>query len=538
MRVLLTLVIVAAALPARADDIVLRDGRHLTGTLSLDETGHLRLVAADRSVIASDRVGHVRFPPTAPAPFRAGAVHQVLLTGDQHVTGELLSLEGKELLLRAPWRQRLTLPRAAVVGVVNLRGQLLVHDEDFEKGLESWKMTGAPRLTDGLHTSGGHGLLLDAPGQSATYRLSSPLDAGSVGVNFHVPDRAAGATWQVQTGFQGPAGPQEVRVGVVGEARAYTVEAPAPRDEGAPVAPSAGWHRLAVEFGLTSLLVTIDDVVLWYSRGKGPGGPLREVRLACVAGQGAVRGAAAFDEFTLTCRVEALPRPITPPVQDETWLAGGDEVFGRLTRLDRRGLELEARSARRAYSWAEARGAFLRRDGTTPATTDGAHVRIWLRPAAGEERDELEGVLRAIDERRLTLRHPALGDLEIERARLLRLQPLFHGRRVELDNGARRLGEKERAAQTEATYTLRLPARPEGARLLLTVLPRDGPLELVVNGGAVEDLDRYVGRPTGRAVRVTVPLPRDALRIGDNTISLRVRRGSGLVSEVVADVPE
>jgi len=320
------------------------------------------------------------------------------------------------------------------------------------------------------------------------------------------------------------------------------VEAPTPRDGGTEVARRPGWHRLAVEFGPASLVVTIDDAVLWYSRDKGPGGPLLEVRLTCAADKGAVRGAVAFDEFTLTRAVEVLPRPADTSEQDEAWLTAGDQLFGRLTRLDRRGLELEGRFGKRAYSWAEARGAFPKRAAARPATTDGAHVRLWLRPAAGSEPDELEGVLRALDERRLTLRHPALGDLEIERARLLRLRPLVHGRRIELDNGARQLGDKGRLAPG-VEYTLRLDARPEAARLALTLLPIDGRAELVVNGRVVEDLARYAGPKARTAVPVRVPLPRDSLKAGENVIEVRLReeggrRGSCVVSEVALELPE
>jgi hypothetical protein len=554
MRVLLTLAVASAALAAapaaRADEITLTNGRRLPGTVHLDDSGRLRF-AADRSALAADRVQQIRFSPAAPAPFRAGVTHLARLAGGQRLSGELLGLGEKELLLRTPGRDRLAVPRGALVGVTSLPGKLILCDENFENGLKAWKTAGEPRLTE-KHTSGASGLLLDAAGQSAAYTLSNPLEAGGAAVNFHVPDGAAGARWQMEAEFRGSDGPKVLRVTLADEAGDYAVEAPAPRDEGGRIPREAGWHRLAVEFAAESLLVTVDDAVLWYSRGKGPGGPLREVRLSCAATKGAVRGAVAFDEFTLTRAVEVLERPAEASPQDEVWLASGDQLFGRLTRLDRRGLEMEGRFGKRSLTWAEARGAFPRPTALPPATTDGAHVRAWLRPAAGNEPDELEGVLRALDERRLTLRHPALGDLVIDRTRLLRLKPLFHGKRVELDNGTRHLGEKGRLAPgvqpakaegPSVEYRFRLDARPESARLALTLRPIDGRAEVVVNGRVVDDLGRYAGGKARTAVRVSVALPGDGLKVGENVVELRIweatgRGGSCLVSEVVVELPE
>jgi hypothetical protein len=556
MRVVVTLAVASAALaaapPPRADEVTLTDGRRLPATLTLEATGRLHFTAADRSDVAPDCVQYLRFGAATVAPFRAGVVHQVRLTRDQRLTGELLALDAGELRLRVPWRDRLAVPRGVLVGVTTLPGRVVLCDEDFEEGLKAWKITGTPQLTTKQHTSGEHALLFDAPGQSAAYVLPSPPEAGSAAVNFCVPDEAAGAKWQVEAEFQGSAGARVVRLTVADAGNAYAAEAPTPRDAEGEVARRPGWHRLTVEFGPTSLIVTIDDAVLWYSREKGPGGSLREVRLTCVADKGAVRGAVAFDEFTLTRAVEVLPRPSDTAAQDEVWLTAGDQIFGRLTRLDRRGLELDGRFGKRTYSWAEARGAFPERTAVRPATTEGAHVRLWLRPAAGSESDELEGVLHALDDRRLTLRHAALGGLGIDRARLLRLKPLFHGKRIELDNGTHHLGEKGRLAPgvqparaegPDVEYAVRLEARPETARLALTLVPIEGLAEIVVNGRVIEDLTRYAGPKARAAVPMQVALPRDSLKAGANVIAVRVREeagrhGSCVVSEVALELPQ
>jgi hypothetical protein len=539
----------AVAPPGRGDEVTLRDGRRLPATLTLDDAGRLRFSAADGAEVATDRVQYLRLAPARVGPFLAGVVHQVRLAGDQRITGELLGLDAGKLQLRTPWRDRLAVPRDRLVGATNLAGTLIARDEDFEEGLKAWKLSGTPRLTEGQHTSGERALVLDAPGQAAAYVLPSPFEAGSAAVNFHVPAGAVGARWQVEAEFAAPGGPEAVRVTVADAAASYAVEAPGPRQGGGTVARRPGWHRLVVAFGAASLAITIDDAVLWPGRDRGPGGPLRQVRLSCVADSGPVRGAVAFDEFILARTVDNPPRSAAGQAQDEAWLASGDQLFGRLARLDRRGLTLEGRFGQRTYSWAEARGAFFRQEAAAPATMVGAHVRVWLRPAAGSEPDELAGVLKAFGDRRLTLRHAALGDLEIDRARLLRLMPVFHGRRIELDNGARPLGDKGRplpgvpSARAEgpaAHYSLRLDARPESARVGLSLLPLGGRADLVVNGRVVDDLAAHASPSARTAASVVVALPRDSLQAGDNTLEVRVRdeagrRGGCVVSEVALE---
>ncbi len=428
---------------------------------------------------------------------------------------------------------------------------MTICDEDFEKGLKDWKLVGSPKISDREFTSGGHSLVLESPGQSAAFVLAKPLEVGSAGINFHLPSTVAGARWQLEAEFQTSSGPKIVRVLLAGTAQTQVVEAPSPRDEGTGVATAAGWHRLALEFGTDSLLVTVDDAVLWYSRQKGPGGPLREVRLTCIADAGPVRGSVAFDEFTLLGAIPVRKRSDENADQDEAWLASGDQLFGKLTRLDRGGFELEGRLGQHRFSWAEARGVFPQHPAAAPATSEGAHVRIWLRPAAGNEPDELEGVLRSLDDRQAILRHPALGDLTIDRARLRRLQPLFHGRRIELDNGTHHLGEKgrlvpgarpARAEGPRIEYTFRLADAPAPARLLLTFLPLDGRTEVLVNGSRVADLGKSTdgGRTTQPVV---VPLRRDVLKAGDNLVEVRVRedagrRGSCVLAGVRVEITE
>src|SRR5437588_311233 len=134
MRVLVSLAVAAAALAAeptpRGDQVTLTDGRRLPGALALQENGRLRFKADDGSALVPELVQDIRFNPASPLPFRAGVVHRVFLTGDQHLSGELLALDDRALRLRTPWHERLAVPRGGLVGVTSLPGKLILRDED------------------------------------------------------------------------------------------------------------------------------------------------------------------------------------------------------------------------------------------------------------------------------------------------------------------------------------------------------------------------------------------------------------------------
>src|SRR5262249_35409251 len=140
------------------------------------------------------------------------------------------------------------------------------------------------------------------------------------------------------------------------------------------------------------LVITVDERVAWYSRRQGPVGALRQVRLACVPASGTVRGAVACDDFSLARAVEPLPHTAADPGQDEAWPLSGDQGCGQAGKGDRRTVALRGAFGERSLEWGELRGLFPRRDASPPQTITGDHVRLWLRPEAGLEPDELEGV--------------------------------------------------------------------------------------------------------------------------------------------------
>jgi hypothetical protein len=287
-----------------------------------------------------------------------------------------------------------------------------------------------------------------------------------------------------------------------------------------------GWRvRLQDGQGFTAQLMACDDKTL-------------QLRTAWADGLMLVRSAVAAADRV----VPELHRPDGDPSQDEVWLLSGDQLFGDLLRLDPHRMLLRGGTRMQEWSWDEVRGIRLRRQSWPVRTTDGEHVRLWLRSPGVA--DEIEGVLGSLDHRRLGLHHALLGDLVIDRGRVQRLRWLFRGRRIEVDNGSHHLGprgalvaglhpERAEALSLTRTFWLEGPVRP--ANLLVWVARLKGPedgiaralqsgglrTEVLVNGQRVEYLNRLVDRaePEPRALRVA--LPANLLRAGENVLELR-----------------
>jgi hypothetical protein len=527
-----------------AEEATLLNGRRLSGTLALDNAGRLRFTPSKGDApLAFDRIQHVRFPPAAAFPLRAGMAHRLHLPDGQQLTGELLGFEEQTVRLRTAWSASLSVPRPAVVALTHLPGFVTFFAEDFEGELKPWKLTGSPGFSE-QHTSGKRGLVLGNPGQAVAYALAAPLEEGRAGVNF-LDEAAAGAVWLIEAEFQTAEKSRVVRVTLAGDGDAYKADLPGAENKLEAVRRTTGWHRLELGFTRGSLRVTVDDAVLGFNLKQGPGGPLRRLRLACLAAGTAVpRGRVVFDDFSLARAVDEPRRSAGDSTQDEVWLLSGDQVFGQLVRTDRQGIELRNGGRTHRYPWGEARGLFPRRSTLPPQTTDGEHVRVWLRSGAGPETDQLEGVLLALDDRKTTLQHAILGKLDLDRVQLHQLRWLFHGRRIELDNAFHHLGDKDRvvpvlqpprAEGTSLQRTFHLDAVPWEARLVVQVVylhgadggieaarKRGEPLtEVLLNGRHVDYLNRFVDRPLAEPTRSNVALPRDALQKGKNVVEIR-----------------
>jgi PH (Pleckstrin Homology) domain-containing protein len=415
-------VLSAASSAARAaEEAVDADGRATPGVLALDDAGRLRFTPNGQAqALPLESIAYVRFSAAPAAPLRAAFIRGLLLPDGQHLTGRFLSADGDTISLRTAWAGRVDAPRSAAVALRQLPGFLSVFEDDFSEGLQAWTVGGKPAV-DGDPPAAG----LSGPGQSLAYRPAEPPEAGRVGVNFHDRD-AAGARWTAAFHFQGQAEPRTLRVTLAGHGDAYEVEWPGPDGDGRRIARSPGWHRLTVRFSHDSLSVLCDDAVLWSDLRHGPGGALRQVSLRCAeAGQSdGARGRVEFAEFAL-CRTADEPlRPPGDPTQEEVWLADGDQLFGEALRIDRRAVEIQGLFGKRSLQWAGVRGCWFKAGAAPAPAAEGTRVRLWVNSGAGPEPDVVDGVLKAIDDKQLTLIHAQLGEPHVARDRLRRLRPL------------------------------------------------------------------------------------------------------------------
>jgi hypothetical protein len=567
-------IVLFAVGPLRADEAVLLDAKTVRGKLHFTR-GRLSFTPAGRKAsLRLDRLDQVRLPSGPFDPARLASVHRLSLRDGSGLTGQLLGVDRDEVRFRPTWANSLAVPREAVASIQQQPGSLTFVDEDFDGELKGWKLAGKAGVSEQEHTSGKRSLLLSAPGQSAVYALARPLAMGRLGINFCATGAAGDSRCRVEVEFsRGAENPknhtQPFHVMVAGPSDAYELRIPGVTTQGFRILRSPGWHRLGLEFGPTKLLVTIDGDLLWVSREKGPGGPLRAVRLVCDGSAGSSgKGQVYFDDFALARPAGPLRHPTADPGQDELWLRTGDQLLGTIAWADRRRIDLHARFGKRTWDWGEVRGLFFRQRTGPVRTSSGEQITVWLRTGAGPQADRLTGQVLALDQKQLRLRHPILGDLAIPRGRVRRVRWVFHGRRIDLDAGSSHLGPKgkiipglypPRAEGPRLGWSFPL-ARPAGpARLRLQVVHvkgrEDGDArawqrgelgtEVWLNGKFVDYLNHHVLRSSPEPLPVTIPLPKGFLRAGDNRLDFRQKpeRQTGHlehcgVSKLLVEVPE
>lgn len=381
------------------------DGRRIGGTLALAK-GHLRFTSTEGVEVPLADISRIVFAKPAAPLFRVGGGRRVQLRDGQQITGQLLGLDGEKLTLRTAWAERLELPRAAVASLDSLPGWRTVIDDDFRKGVHTFTTIGQVR----------------------THTLDKPLPAGRIGVNFREQGKPTAARWTLEMLFEQGERMRHIAMTVGGESDKYAIDTGGLKGRARSVKRTPGWHRLILKFSPRSLRITCDDDVLWYNLEQGPGGRLKQVSWHChpISGDATEpRGAVAWAEFSLERPVDEHPKPPADTEQDAVRLSSDDQLFGRILQANRHGITIEGRFGKRTLPWNEVAGCSFQRTNPQKRLNESVNVRILLHSGLCSEADMLDGVVTALDDRRLSLRHALLGEQTFEHGRVRELQPLF-----------------------------------------------------------------------------------------------------------------
>ena len=549
------------AAPTRTESIARGDGGTIAGRVVGDPRSGFRFEPtpgqpSNPARLTLQAAGTISFdgPIADPSVFPPIRVE---LGGDERISGRLARSDDSTIHLEdGPGGRQVAIVRAGAAGLAQRPGEAVVIRDGFERlDLSRWVMSGEPEIVENPHIEGNRALRLPAEGAAITATLAEPVASGRLEVAFHDPGtKATGNQWFVDLFFRGEEGPESVQVLLDAGEESLGLQS---RNGSAlavqRLARQPGWHRLAVRFGPETEL-SVDANVL--AHGRGPGGPLVEIRLAHrLIGSGpdqppATEMAIGFDDLRLVRLAEPIGGLEIAPRIDDVRLIGGDQIFGQFRSADADLVRLEVDGREIALAWTEVASIQFRRDPIQGRPIDGLLVRVEWRPGSDpRDLDAAEGALLALTDTTLTLVTPYAGDLAIPRDRLQRLKVVGQGTRLVVDPHAHHLGDDisvlppvldppyPEGGTLERTFTLE--SIPDATRNPASVvfdvvqvvgaetgdpsyspLVRKGELRtnIRVNGQLVDYLNRHITTRNETPERVRLNLPPGLLHAGINTI--------------------
>ena len=539
---------------ARAETLENMDGSRVAGALTGDRARGFRFEPAGPSApIRLEKGSVVTFDCAGPAAFSGPAPFRIELGLDGRISGRLGTVgETKIELVESSAGAAVSVLRGGARGLVQRPGEIQVIEEGFESiDGTRWAENGDPDIVNEPRVAGRHSLKLPAGGSSMTARLADPIGTGRLDVSFHDDGLVvAGQQWFLDLFFQGPAGPETVRSVLGWAEESLAVESPrGPALAVQRLARKAGWHRLSVRFGPSETEISVDGNDL--AHGKGPSGPLAEVRLATFSlgkAEPPAQLAAHFDDLRLVRFPEPAGALEVDAAQDEVRLASGDQVFGTIRAVDADRVTLFVQGREVRLRWSEVAGLYFRRVPVQSQPVSGLLVRLEWRAAPGNDTrdlDQAEGALTAVTAAGLTLDVPYVGPLTVPRDRLLRLKVEGPGERIVIDPTAHHLGNdivsmppaldppQPEGGVLEQTFALvKVPAGPaflaldvvqvsgEASGLPFSNLVKEGYLRTNVslNGTAFDYLNRHITTKNEGVERVRLPIPAGLLQPGKNRV--------------------
>ncbi|MCI0379645.1 MAG: hypothetical protein L0215_18715 [Gemmataceae bacterium] len=377
------------------DEALTRRGEKRFGTLQWSKSGYSFLDEKQKTIALKD-LHSVRFQSRRTPVPKCRPLHHLLLSDGQRTTGELMQLTKEAIHFRTTLGRTLKIARKDSLGIVQSDSWLAVFQEDFENGKGDESISGK----SSLQLSSAQPFTLTLP-RWKEGRLS-----------FFFYDEKEDGAWEIR--FVDVAHPP-VRL-LLGEAY-RGAELPL---SAATVRGSPGWHYAQLEWTEGVARLFVDDQLLGETRRGAIDGP---TALECRS-KGAKK-TLHLDGLVLAKRIAPMIWPPAEDGQDWLWSESGDQLFGNIAAADADKIVLQA--SPRVFTWTTQRGLFFAgKSLSTPGVggEGGAEyaVKVYFRSAPGWPDDVLAGQVTEFSASRLQLRHTVLGEVEIPRECLTRLE--------------------------------------------------------------------------------------------------------------------
>lgn len=529
------------------ETLTTREGRTIQGRLKSAADG-FQFVSSAGVATPLDGAATIAFDGTTPDPAQPILPFQVVFGINGRLSGRLIGVTDKEVRLAAPSGEVWTIARSGARSITQLAGEAEVLHDGFESlDAKRWSTAGTPALSNERPAAGKSSLRLPAGGSSLTAKLAEPVAAGRVELSFNDDARTeAGQRWFVELAFRGKGGERETIRAILGWSQeTVAVESvTGPPLAVQPLVRKPGWHRLVLRFQPDRTDLAIDNLEL--AHGRGPGGPLIELRIASATLPQSPTPAkelhTLLDDVRIAKHLEPSGETVVEPDQDELQLISGDQLFGamRSASAERVAHVIDGRET--SIPWSRVAGVYLRRTAARADLLEGLWVRAEWQANAERDADQIEGVLKSISDQALTIEVPYLGAVAVPRGQMRQLVILGRMRRLVLDPHPRHLGDEFRAdldpPQPSSTlpvisFTLEKPPvadaqvaidavqvegvggstfsdRVKAGELLTTVL---------LNGKPLGNLNALVKGRNDTATRLRLPAPKSAFQPGKNTIT-------------------
>ena len=473
---------------ARHESILRGDGQVAYGKVGGDPRSGFRFEPlVGEPAVPLEKAGVVSFDGPGADAGSGFPPMRVLLGLDQQISGKLGLVDDRAIRLDdGPGGATVNVLRGGALAVSQRPGEALVLQDGFDSlDGRRWSHVGSPSIVDQPRVAGSGSLALPAGGSAVTCRLVEPVASGRLEVVFHDSGRiVAGQQWFVDLLFRGVAGDESVRLLIDWSEESLAVQSTGGRSLAVQrLARKPGWHRLGVRFGAeTELAVDGDEL----AHGRGPSGPLIEIRLANQTTGNAESpkdSVVLFDDLRLVRLAEPVGGLEVVPQVDDVRLVDGDQIFGRLKSADPDSVKIRVDGADVGLPWTDVASLHFRRAPEPGRPIEGLLVRVEWRSAPGNDPrdlDQVEGALLGLTESAITVATAYSGNLTIPRDRLRRLRVLGQGMRLILDPTAHHLGNNDSSKDTLPLS----PPSPEGGSLELNF-----PLDKVPNGPAWLVLD-------------------------------------------------